>query len=963
MFAIAGFFLPARPAAAVDAPKGIVLEIVSDFRRGVKQRTVFLGWPPVPGATAYKVLRSDTAGAGHVEIGTTPTPGYLDADVQPDPIYHYIIRAVAGAEISADSEEVTVTISGRKRALPAPTWDKVLSQKSIEFGETTFKVGLVWNKIPEALAYNIYRSTTTGKDYLLLGAVPETQFVDTRVEDGKTYFYVLTALDQSFQETEYSEERKITIEKEPLPKRKIRLKIRPRAAKSLWTKTRGDENGRFNYWEPTDISLDEARDTLYAVSNNTQEVYALNASTGAILRSWGSRGTGPGRFLDPIGTGLDKDGNLYVADKGAGKVLSFSAEGKPLREYPLIPPEHVPITGRPAPMDVAVDGDTGDLYISDNTLQRIWVLDRNGNFLRFIGDPQGGPDDFRSLVYLRFNRKGELVVMDLGRTRVLTFTKDGALVREWGQRQYYVGGFLFIGGVGFDAEGNYVITNRSNTYVQGFLPDGRYLYNLWNERADNFICVFIPKDIIIDSRNRAFICEGLVDRISAFQFIGPAPPPQEEEAPTLSMPVTETRKSPNLGPHRRAADTPCKICHDTASGTPALVGYSPPQCDPLSGWGSKFLSHLCYCCHDSSSGIAHDMSANAFDDAHNHGYIARNLPEYPNGQPQPGMTGSGLPYVTSESLECTSCHNVHEVSNRPFNQRTSYQALCDACHSGRVNNDPTTRTTVSAVGGRNYSTHPTNQPLGDQGRAHLFDLAGIAANLKVPTGAPGEGNYALGGHLNGPGGDTGNIDCQTCHAVHGPTQGSTEGVAGYLAISNATPTAVATPFNLCEGCHFGGATGEPVGSGPAAPNTDHPIDNRGGSDFYPLGVALPAVWLNGGPNKDRGPEAFSTQITPGTPVCSSCHDVHGGIAGTPLLRGPNTAVGPDDFSFSYGTWCFVCHTLAQVIPNARHNPDSNRSAAQLLRCGDCHGGNAVPFDQWRAHNGFRGIVIAVKTPR
>jgi hypothetical protein len=42
--------------------------------------------------------------------------------------------------------------------------------------------------------------------------------------------------------------------------------------------------------------------------------------------------------------------------------------------------------------------------------------------------------------------------------------------------------------------------------------------------------VFSPKTLVIDKKNRVFLCEGLVDRISAFQIVGPVPPPQEEAA-------------------------------------------------------------------------------------------------------------------------------------------------------------------------------------------------------------------------------------------------------------------------------------------------------------------------------------------------------------------------------------------------------------------------------------------------
>lgn len=55
--------------------------------------------------------------------------------------------------------------------------------------------------------YNIYRSTTSGGPYVKLASgVPAPPYEDRLVTSGRTYFYVVTALDQTRRESRFSTE-------------------------------------------------------------------------------------------------------------------------------------------------------------------------------------------------------------------------------------------------------------------------------------------------------------------------------------------------------------------------------------------------------------------------------------------------------------------------------------------------------------------------------------------------------------------------------------------------------------------------------------------------------------------------------------------------------------------------------------------------------------------------------------
>jgi DNA-binding beta-propeller fold protein YncE len=297
----------------------------------------------------------------------------------------------------------------------------------------------------------------------------------------------------------------------------------------LWRKQRGDEGNAFDFWEPFDVEYSAKGNLIVATSNNTYQIYVLNAATGAVVKKIGAEGNDPGQFRDPLGLALDEDNKLYVADRVRKNIQVFDLDGTFIREVvPKVPADYQFPDG-PIPMDVAVEPKSGDLFISDVASKRVLVVDDRGKFQRFIAGPEA-PDDMKSVTFLRFDASGNLVVLDMGGTKILTFdAADGTLIRSWGLNRAAVDSFIFIGGFDFDAAGNLLVTDRSSSTIRGFLPDSRYLFNMANEKGDGPADVYIPKTVAIDRKNDiVFLVEGLADRIQAYKLTGPIPPPQAE---------------------------------------------------------------------------------------------------------------------------------------------------------------------------------------------------------------------------------------------------------------------------------------------------------------------------------------------------------------------------------------------------------------------------------------------------
>jgi fibronectin type 3 domain-containing protein len=82
---------------------------------------------------------------------------------------------------------------------------------------TPHSVTLTWDVPPavpgvSVVGYNVYRSTTSGNQFVKIASrVPAPPYEDRLVGSGRTYFYVVTALDQVGRESRFSGEVRATI--------------------------------------------------------------------------------------------------------------------------------------------------------------------------------------------------------------------------------------------------------------------------------------------------------------------------------------------------------------------------------------------------------------------------------------------------------------------------------------------------------------------------------------------------------------------------------------------------------------------------------------------------------------------------------------------------------------------------------------------------------------------------------
>jgi hypothetical protein len=150
---------------------------------------VSLLWTASRGATGYDIRRSTTNGTGYTQVGTATTTNYVDTSVTNSTTYYYVVTAVNSSGQSAESNQASAT----------PTAAVPLPPTGLTAAAQTGQVSLAWIASRGAISYDIKRSTTSGSGYTQIGTAATNNYVDTSVTNGTTYYYVVTAVDNSGQ--------------------------------------------------------------------------------------------------------------------------------------------------------------------------------------------------------------------------------------------------------------------------------------------------------------------------------------------------------------------------------------------------------------------------------------------------------------------------------------------------------------------------------------------------------------------------------------------------------------------------------------------------------------------------------------------------------------------------------------------------------------------------------------------
>lgn len=268
----------------------------------------------------------------------------------------------------------------------------------------------------------------------------------------------------------------------------------------------GQEGYPFNM--PSDAAV--GRDgNLHVLDGVNHRVVTYDAE-GRFQFQFGSRGSGLGQFVYPLGIATDPNGNIYVADSGNHRVQVFAADGTSLEAVPL---PAVASGSPPDPTDVAVDPIRKRLYVADNDNHVIHVYAlADHRFESVWGGPGQGERQFRFPFLIDTSIQGYLLVAEPINTRVQVLNPDGKFVG-------FIGGWGIKPGQLFRPKGvascgdRVYVTDSYLGNVQVFTLGGNFL-GVLAESTSKPMSFTTPTGITIDARrNRLYVVELKANRV------------------------------------------------------------------------------------------------------------------------------------------------------------------------------------------------------------------------------------------------------------------------------------------------------------------------------------------------------------------------------------------------------------------------------------------------------------------
>jgi len=230
--------------------------------------------------------------------------------------------------------------------------------------------------------------------------------------------------------------------------------------------------------------------------------------------------TGMG-FNNPVSLALGQGGVVYVANRGSesisnvgwartgigqriGKVTLGSQTGE--EEYLDEFSRYGSAEGQLIwPAGIVVD-QQGQVYVTDEWMNRVSVFDGDGNFLRCWSTVQSGDGEPNGASGIAIDANDTVFVTDGRSHKVRKFSTDGTFLGSWGSLGSGENELDSPWGVAVDGEGFVYVADHKNHRVQKFTGDGEFVAQISSAGTKKWNLSF-PTDVAVDPDGDIYVCD------------------------------------------------------------------------------------------------------------------------------------------------------------------------------------------------------------------------------------------------------------------------------------------------------------------------------------------------------------------------------------------------------------------------------------------------------------------------
>ncbi len=196
------------------------------------------------------------------------------------------------------------------------------------------------------------------------------------------------------------------------PKGEVLLTLGTKGKAGEWNEAAGTR--LFN--EPNDIAI-AANGDIFITQGHTPgagkgdpRVLKFDKN-GKFIKTWGGKGTEPGKFDVAHGIAIDAKGLLWVTDRENQRIQIFDQDGKYIRE--------IHYAGLPAALDIGKE----NIFMVNGFTGQLLRLDLDGKVLAVAGKAGNGVGEFGEAHFVAVSPKGEIYIADSVNRAVQKFVK------------------------------------------------------------------------------------------------------------------------------------------------------------------------------------------------------------------------------------------------------------------------------------------------------------------------------------------------------------------------------------------------------------------------------------------------------------------------------------------------------------------------------------------------------------
>ena len=233
---------------------------------------------------------------------------------------------------------------------------------------------------------------------------------------------------------------------------------------------------------------------------------------GEKAQSFGSRGTGRGKFYGTHGVVVDDGGSILVVDCDNNRIQKFTPNG-----------DFVATVGKKGnnplefsePLGIAIHPLNKRVYVADFSNHHLQILNPDLTLYTSFGSYDSGHGQLSNPWDMAFDSAGNVYVADSQNHRIQVFTSEGEFLRTFGKKGCGNSEFSGPTGISIDSDNVVYVVDCNNHRVSVFTCDGKFLtsFGTHGSGPGQFKC---PRGLAVDKNGVVYVSDSGNNRLQLF---------------------------------------------------------------------------------------------------------------------------------------------------------------------------------------------------------------------------------------------------------------------------------------------------------------------------------------------------------------------------------------------------------------------------------------------------------------